>query len=143
LLAESGTLPIGSSLKNHKHKVPKSVLLVDDSEEFRLLYETILRSMGVFQIKEAPDGIVGYREFAMGNYDLVIMSYQLPRRSGLDVLRDMKGTKRTCKVIILTAENDKGTVMNCINARADYFIQKDLSVKELKGKLQEVFDMIL
>jgi DNA-binding response OmpR family regulator len=130
-------------LKNPKHKVPRSVLIVDDSEEFRFLYETILRSMGVSRITEAPDGIVGYREFALGEFDLVIMSYQLPRKTGLDVLKDMKGTKRTCKVIILTAENDKKTVLSCINAGVDYFIQKDLSVKELKIKLQEVFDRIL
>jgi two-component system chemotaxis response regulator CheY len=130
-------------LKDTKQKVPNSVLIVDDSEEFRMLYETILRSMGVAEIKEAPDGIVGYREFAMNEYDVVIMSYALPRKSGLDVLVDMKATRLTSRIIILTSENDKKTVMNCINAGVDYFIQKDLSVKELKKKLQEVFNRIL
>ena len=108
-----------------------------------MLYETILRSMGVTDIKEAADGIVGYREFAMNEFDLVIMSYQLPRKNGLDVLLDMKATRMTSKIIILTSENDKKTVMNCIRAGVDYFIQKDLSVKELKSKLQEVFNKIL
>jgi DNA-binding response OmpR family regulator len=130
-------------VKKTKQKVPGSVLLVDDSEEFRMLYETILRSMGVREIKEAPDGIIGYREFAMNEYDLVIMSYQLPRKAGLDVLLDMKATRLDSKIIILTSENDKKTVMNCIRAGVDYFIQKDLSVKELKVKLQEVFNKIL
>ena len=130
-------------MKSQKQKIPSSVLIVDDSEEFRMVYETILKAMGVYDIKEASDGIVGYREFAMNEYDLVIMSYQLPRKSGLDVLADMKATRLTAKIIILTAENDKRTVMNCINAGADYFIQKDLSVKELKAKLKEVFNKIL
>jgi two-component system chemotaxis response regulator CheY len=130
-------------LKNTKQKVPLSVLIVDDSEEFRMLYEAILRGMGVHDIKEAPDGITGYREFAMNEFDLVIMSYALPRKSGLDVLVDMKATRIGAKIIILTSENDKKTVMNCINAGVDYFIQKDLSVKELKKKLQEVFNRIL
>ncbi len=130
-------------MKSQKQKIPSSVLIVDDSEEFRMVYETILKAMGVYDIKEASDGIVGYREFAMNEYDLVIMSYQLPRKSGLDVLADMKATRLTARIIILTAENDKRTVMNCINAGADYFIQKDLSVKELKAKLKEVFNKIL
>ncbi|MCG8528480.1 MAG: response regulator [Opitutales bacterium] len=130
-------------MKSQKQKIPSSVLIVDDSEEFRMVYETILKAMGVYDIKEASDGIVGYREFAMNKYDLVIMSYQLPRKSGLDVLADMKATRLSARIIILTAENDKRTVMNCINAGADYFIQKDLSVKELKAKLKEVFNKIL
>lgn len=130
-------------MKSQKQKIPSSVLIVDDSEEFRMVYETILKAVGVYDIKEASDGIVGYREFAMNKYDLVIMSYQLPRKSGLDVLADMKATRLSARIIILTAENDKRTVMNCINAGADYFIQKDLSVKELKAKLKEVFNKIL
>ena len=128
---------------NPKQKVPESVLIVDDSEEFRMLYETILTSMGVWSIREASDGITGYREFVMNDFDLIIMSYSLPRKSGLDTLVEMKGTKLTTRVIILTTENDKKTVLNCIRAGADYFIQKDLSVKELKLKLQEVFNKIL
>jgi DNA-binding NarL/FixJ family response regulator len=126
-----------------KQKVPESVLIVEDSEEFRLLYETILRSMGVRKIREAADGITGYREFVLNEFDAVIMSYSLPRKSGLDTLLEMKATKLDSRIIILTSENDKKTVMNCIRAGADYFIQKDLSVKEMKQKLQEVFTKIL
>lgn len=136
-------LAIGQKVKNNKQKIPESVLIVDDSEEFRMLYETILKGMGVAEIKEAPDGIIGYREFAMNEFELVIMSYALPRKPGLDVLLEMKATRLTSRIIILTSENDKQTVMNCINAGADYFIQKDLSVKELKVKLQQVFNKIL
>ena len=119
------------------------MLIIDDSAEFRMLYETILRTMGVWEIREAADGISGYTDFVLNEVDLVIMSYSLPRRSGLDTLLEMKGTKLDSKIIILTSENDKKTVMNCIKAGADYFIQKDLSVKELKQKLQEVFNKIL
>jgi len=126
-----------------KEKIPESVLIVDDSAEFRMLYETILSSMGVWNIREAADGITGYREFVLNEFDLVIMSYSLPRKSGLDTLLEMKATKLNSRIIILTSENDKKTVMNCIRAGADYFIQKDLSVKELKLKLQEVFNKIL
>jgi len=108
-----------------------------------MLYATILNSMGVWDIQEAADGITGYRLFAMNEYDLIIMSYSLPRKSGLDTLLEMKATRLDSRIIILTSENDKKTVMDCIRAGADYFIQKDLSVKELKLKLQEVFNKIL
>jgi len=126
-----------------KQKVPESVLIIDDSAEFRMLYETILKTMGVSEIREAADGISGYTDFVLNEVELVIMSYSLPRRSGLDTLLELKGTRVDCKIIILTSENDKKTVMNCIKAGADYFIQKDLSVKELKQKLQDVFNKIL
>jgi two-component system, chemotaxis family, chemotaxis protein CheY len=126
-----------------KHKVPESVLIVDDSVEFRMLYHTILSSMGVWNIKEAADGITGYREFVLNDFDVIIMSYSLPRKSGLETLLEMKGTRLNARVIILTSENDKETVMKCIRAGVDYFIQKDLSVRELKQKLQEVFNKIL
>ncbi|MEQ9823254.1 MAG: response regulator [Puniceicoccaceae bacterium] len=126
-----------------KQKVPESVLIVEDSEEFRLLYQTILKSMGVKTIREAADGITGYREFVLNEFDLVIMSYSLPRKSGLDTLLEMKASKLHSRIIILTSENDKKTVLSCIRAGVDYFIQKDLSVKEMKQKLQEVFNKIL
>lgn len=126
-----------------KEKVPESVLIVEDSEEFRLLYQTILKSMGVKTIREAADGITGYREFVLNEFDLVIMSYSLPRKSGLDTLLEMKASKLHSRIIILTSENDKKTVLSCIRAGVDYFIQKDLSVKEMKQKLQEVFNRIL
>lgn len=108
-----------------------------------MLYETILKTIGVSEIREAADGISGYTDFVLNEVEVVIMSYSLPRRSGLDTLLELKGTKINCKVIMLTSENDKKTVMNCIKAGADYFIQKDLSVKELKQKLQDVFNKIL
>lgn len=99
--------------------------------------------MGVKTIREAADGITGYREFVLNEFDLVIMSYSLPRKSGLDTLLEMKASKLHSRIIILTSENDKKTVLNCIRAGVDYFIQKDLSVKEMKQKLQEVFNKIL
>ncbi len=119
------------------------MLIIDDSDSYRLLYETLLRSIGVSNIDEAQDGIVGYRKFVMGEFDLVILAYQLPRKSGLDTLREIKGTTMSAKIIVLTAENDKETVLNSIRAGADYYIQKDLPVKELKKKLVEVFNKIL
>ncbi len=130
-------------MASKQQKIPNAILLIEESETFRLLYRTILKALGVAKVVEAVDGIGGYREFVMGQFDIVIMAYRLPRKSGLETLREIRATRRDARIIMLTTENDKKTVLECIKAGVRYYIQKDLSARELKTKLKEVFNLIL
>ncbi len=130
-------------MASKQQKIPNAILLIEESEAFRLLYRTILKALGVAKVVEAVDGIGGYREFVMGQFDIVIMAYRLPRKSGLETLREIRATRRDARIIMLTTENDKKTVLECIKAGVRYYIQKDLSARELKTKLKEVFNLIL
>jgi DNA-binding response OmpR family regulator len=67
----------------------KSILLVEDEEGLRMTLGDRLRSEG-YQVDCAGDGETGFRKAMSLPFDLMVLDIVLPRRSGLDVCRDIR-----------------------------------------------------
>jgi CheY-like chemotaxis protein len=86
---------------------PLKILLVDDSDDNRLLVKTYLKG-DAYRIDEAENGEEAVALFQSGSYDLVLMDMQMPVMDGYTATRvirlweEEQGRKRT-PVIALTA----------------------------------------
>ena len=65
------------------------ILIVEDDRFLRELYEELLSDEG-FQVTTAEDGEEGFNKIRDGGFDLVLLDILLPKRDGLDILRELK-----------------------------------------------------
>jgi CheY-like chemotaxis protein len=77
-----------------------TVLLVDDQMELRAIHGTYLREHG-FEVLTAGDGesaLVAARSHAP---DIILLDHSLPRRTGIDVARELRDDPRTAEIPIV------------------------------------------
>ena len=66
----------------------KKILLVEDDQFTRELYEEVLKDAG-FEVNSAVDGLDGLAKIKIGGYDLILLDVMMPKMDGLDVLRSL------------------------------------------------------
>ncbi len=67
----------------------KKILIVEDDQFLREFYEELLQAEG-FTIDTAEDGELGLAKAKQGGYSLILLDIMMPKKDGLQVLRDLK-----------------------------------------------------
>ncbi len=67
----------------------KKILIVEDDQFLREFYEELLKTEG-FIVDSAPDGEIGLAKMHQGGYDLILLDIMLPKKDGLQILKDLK-----------------------------------------------------
>ena len=79
---------------------PRTVLVVDDFDDTRLLLRTWLERRG-FRVVEAENGIEAIDQAESESPDLIIMDMQMPQLDGLSATRRIRGLKSMNSVPIV------------------------------------------
>lgn len=83
----------------------KKILIVEDDQFLREFYEELLQSEG-FTVDLAADGEIGLTKLREGGYDLVLLDIMLPKKDGLQILRELRdgpeSPKKNGPIVILT-----------------------------------------
>ena len=69
----------------------------------------------------------------------MLLDINMPIKNGLDTLRVLKNLYRDIKVVMLTVENDKNTIMEAIDIGADAYILKESAGAEVVTAIRTVF----
>ncbi|GGE39313.1 hypothetical protein GCM10011517_03780 [Actibacterium pelagium] len=67
----------------------QSVLIVEDSRTLQMVLQRMVESMGA-RATVASDGIFALERLAAQNFDLALVDIEMPRMSGLDLIRNMR-----------------------------------------------------
>ena len=78
----------------------KTVLLVEDNEDNRIVYSTILRHFG-YQVTEALNGEEGISKAKAEKPDLILMDISIPIIDGWEATRILKGDAATSQIPII------------------------------------------
>ena len=113
------------------------VLLVEDTERLSQALVEILRKAG-YEVDAAHDGVTGADMAAAGIYDVILLDIMLPRRSGIDVLRDLREAGNTTPVILLTARDAVTDRVHGLDAGADDYLPKPFHASELLARIRAV-----
>jgi DNA-binding response OmpR family regulator len=113
----------------------KRVLVIDDEEHVRMLYDAELRGRGyeVALSDGAEDRLELVRRTAP---DLIILDIKLGARSGLDVLQSIRRTHVDLPVILCTAYDSFRCDLKSI--AADAYVVKSYDSTELLDKVREL-----
>ena len=71
--------------------------------------------------------------------NVVLLDINMPIKNGLDTLKILKSLYRDIKVVMLTVENDKKTIMEAIDMGADAYILKESAGVEVVTAIRTVF----
>ncbi len=116
-----------------------SVLIVDDSEHVRALLLMLLKKEGIKNIYQAVDGLDGFEKYRVHNPTIVFLDYMLPKMSGLDVLKQIKGYDPNAKVIMLSAVSSMEVIQQARELGASHYLIKPYQ----PAKVVEVMNKIL
>ena len=111
-----------------------TILVVDDEPAMVGMVGALLGEEG-YQIVTAYDGEVALRRHAEERPDLVILDRKLPRMSGDDVVRTIRGSSNT-PILMLTGEKGSEERARLLDLGADDYLEKPFSKRELSSRVR-------
>jgi DNA-binding response OmpR family regulator len=113
------------------------ILVVEDDNAIRRGIVDALR-FASYEVLQAADGREALDMAVKMECDLVLLDLVLPHVDGLDILREVRTTRPTLPVIILTARGSEGDRVKGLQRGADDYVVKPFSVKELLARVEAV-----
>lgn len=102
------------------------VLIADDHPIVRSGIRTELsRHPDCEVVGEAETGDRVLEWASKSKFDVVILDINMPGMKAIDVIKHLRKSHPAIKILILTADKDKGTIISILNAGAEGFISKD------------------
>jgi DNA-binding response OmpR family regulator len=114
----------------------KTILVVDDKKELRVMVKTYLEEEG-FRVATANDGQEALYVARHEKPDLIILDLMMPQMGGYDFLRAHRRESDT-PIIILTAKLEEGDKVLGLELGADDFVTKPFSMRELTARVRAV-----
>jgi two-component system chemotaxis response regulator CheY len=118
------------------------VLIVDDFATMRRIIKNVLKQIGFSNILEADDGTTALGVLKETKIDLIISDWNMPKMSGLDLLRKVRKENATKNVpfVMVTAEAQKENVLQAVQAGVSNYIVKPFTADAVKEKLKQIFN---
>jgi two-component system response regulator RegX3 len=113
-----------------------TILIVEDEESFVEALVVGLKREG-FLVKVARDGAEALSAFDIVRPDLVLLDVMLPKVSGIDVCRELRGRSRV-PIIMVTAKGSEIDTVVGLEVGADDYVTKPYRLRELVARMRAV-----
>jgi len=111
------------------------VLVADDSETILLLMRTRLEMAG-YAVATAADGQEVLDAVAEGGMpDLLLLDAMMPRKSGIDALREIRAAGHGVPALIVSAHQNPGDADAPTDLEIDGYITKPIDFDRLLGEI--------
>lgn len=111
------------------------ILLVDDEVELTDPLTRLLQREG-YEVDVADNGVAGARLAVENNYDLLILDWMLPHKSGLEICQELRSHSLTTPVLFLTAKDTVDDRVLGLDAGADDYLVKPFQLRELLARVR-------
>jgi two-component system, chemotaxis family, chemotaxis protein CheY len=108
----------------NKFDKPYRALVVDDSTTMRRIVGQQLRSEAYDICGEAADGAQALELYKEFEPDIVTLDINMPNVSGLEALKSILSWDKNAKIVMLTSEGQKETVLEAISNGAKGYVVK-------------------
>ena len=115
------------------------ILITDDHAVVRRgLREILADSLEGATFSEAGNADEALRALAHHSTQILVLDINMPGRSGLDLLKDVKRAWPRLPVIVLSVQPEDQYAMRCLRAGASAYINKDSAPEELAQAARKV-----
>lgn len=115
------------------------VLLAEDQALVRQGLETLLNlAPDIRVVAHATDGDGALARLRDCDPDVVLLDVRMPKKSGIDVLRELNKRTGAPPVILLTTFDDDTALLDGIRLGARGYLLKDVSLQKLTDAIREV-----
>jgi two-component system nitrate/nitrite response regulator NarL len=120
---------------------PVRILIADDHPIFRDGLKRLLESEGEFKvIGEACDGVEAVAMARQLIPEIMLLDLAMPRRQGLETLRELASDPRSVRVILLTAAAEKEQIVEALQLGARGVVLKDSATQILLKSIRAVMN---
>jgi DNA-binding response OmpR family regulator len=113
----------------------KKILLVEDEEGLRILYEEELKAEG-YEVIIAKNGKEALRQLEVDKPNLIILDIVMPVMDGMETLGQIMGRERKIPIVIHTSY--PGYREDFMSWAADAYVAKSSDLRELKETIREL-----
>src|SRR6266581_1691146 len=110
------------------------VLIVEDEPRLAENIARSLRESAGYAVDVATDGQEGLFLAESNTYDVVLLDLMLPHLDGMQLLTRIRQAGQHTPVLVLTARDDKESIVALLNAGADDYLTKPFDLGELLAR---------
>jgi diguanylate cyclase (GGDEF)-like protein len=117
----------------------ETILIVDDNPDDRRLFSRYLKHAG-FEVEMASNVLEGFEAASKKDISCMLVDYQMPGMSGIDMLRKKKEDQRLkfIPVIMLTGLEQEHHILEGLSAGADDYLGKSNSPEIIVARINTV-----
>ena len=114
-----------------------NILLVEDDTD---LSETLQDWLGFQQhtVEAVYNGPEALEQMRFGNFDIVVLDWQLPGMNGIDVLKVYRSEGGAMKVLMLTGRTEAKEIKSLMDAGATDYMAKPFNLKDLSARIEKI-----
>lgn len=115
------------------------VLIADDHKIFRAGVKRLIEESPDIEVAgEASDGFDALAKLRQQEWDVVLLDINMPHKSGLDIVRQMKAEKPKLPILILSMYPEDQYAIRALKAGAAGYLTKDSESDELIAAIHKV-----
>src|ERR687885_2868141 len=111
------------------------VLVIEDEEKMARMLARVLREEG-HVAETARDGRTGLKRAMDDSFDLLLVDWMLPERSGVQIVRGLRAMEVHTPVLMLTARGQVEDRVEGLDAGADDYLPKPFALPELLARVR-------
>ena len=114
------------------------ILIVDDEAPIREMIKKGLTQIGGYRVEVAKNGVEAIEKIEKDVFDLVLTDLKMPEMDGLELLKNIKGTRPEMMVILMTAYGSIETAVEAMRIGANDYITKPINFDDLLIHISKV-----
>ena len=119
-----------------------TILVVDDDPTCRKIVALQLKNFGDIKVTVAQDGNEAWTLLKRNHYDGLIIDWQMPGRSGLEIVREIRKVGIRMPLLMVTGESEKDKVVEAIRAGVTDYLIKPFTTESLLAKLEKFIEWV-
>jgi two-component system response regulator TctD len=113
------------------------ILLVEDNRELSSWLTRLLAKSG-FAVEQAFTGKEALHFLLTQSYDAILLDLMLPDINGQSVLKNLRSLENDVPVLIISALDTRGDIIENLNLGADDYLAKPFDILELEARLRSL-----
>lgn len=113
------------------------ILLAEDDQHVAVIMQICLDKLGGHSVVVKEDGEAALAEALTGTYDLVLLDGMMPRKSGVQVARELRAAGFAPPIIFLSAKSDEKDVAEFLSLGTGY-IAKPFDAQTICQRIDEI-----
>lgn len=111
------------------------ILFAEDTKDLNRVVSAALSHAG-YDVDSAFDGVEASEFLDENGYDVIVLDIMMPRKDGMQVLKELRARKIMTPVIMLTAKTEVDDRVAGLDAGADDYLTKPFAMKELLARVR-------
>ncbi len=114
------------------------ILIVEDEKDILSFLKRGFEEEG-YVVDTADNGQDGEYKIALNHYDIIILDWMLPEKSGIEILKCIIKMEIKTPVVLLTAKDEVKDKVEALKIGADDYVTKPFSFEELEARVESLY----